>query len=79
LRVSLADGQLVFAPVEPEAAFRSYLEGALEVFGIEADETERAVMAGVWSVYEPAMAELREADLSAVEPERDADLSTDPK
>jgi hypothetical protein len=65
--------------VEPEAAFRSYLEGALEVFGIEADETERAVIIGVWSVYEPAMAELREADPSAVEPERDADLSRAPR
>jgi hypothetical protein len=64
--------------VEPEAAFRYYLEGALEVFGIEADETERAVMSGVWSVYAPAMAELREADLSAVEPERDADPSRAP-
>jgi hypothetical protein len=68
----------VFAAVEPEAAFRNYLEGALEVFGIEADETERAVMSGVWSVYAPAMAELREADLSAVEPERDADPSRAP-
>ena len=65
--------------MESEAAFRSYLEGALEVFGIEADETERAVMSGVWSVYEPALAELREADLSAVDPEPDADLSRAPR
>jgi hypothetical protein len=65
--------------VEPEVAFRSYLEGALDVFGIEADETERAVMSGVWSIYEPAMAELREANLSVVEPERDADLSQAPR
>ena len=65
--------------MESEAAFRSYLEGALEVFGIEADETERAVMSGVWSVFEPAIAELREADLSAVDPEPDADLSRAPR
>lgn len=65
--------------MESEAAFRSYLEGALEVFGIEADETERAVMSGVWSVYEPAIAELREADLSAVDPEPDAHLSRAPR
>lgn len=65
--------------MESEAAFRSYLEGALEVFGIEADETERAVMSGVWSVYDPAIAELREADLSAVDPEPDADLSRAPR
>ena len=65
--------------MESEAAFRSYLEGALEVFGIEADETERAVMSGVWSVYDPAIAELREADLSAGDPEPDADLSRAPR
>lgn len=65
--------------MESEAAFRSYLEWALEVFGIEADETERAVMSGVWSVYEPAIAELREADLSAVDPEPDADPSRAPR
>jgi hypothetical protein len=65
--------------VEPEVAFRSYLEGALDVFGIEADETERAVMSGVWSVYEPAIAELRKADLSAVDPEPDADPSRAPR
>ena len=65
--------------MESEAAFRSDLEGALEVFGIEADETERAVMSGVWSVYDPAIAELREADLSAVDPEPDADLSRAPR
>ena len=65
--------------MESEAAFRSYLEGALEVFGIEADETERAVMSGVWSVYDPAIAELLEADLSAVDPEPDADLSRAPR
>ena len=65
--------------MESEAAFRSYLEGALEVFGIEADETERAVMSGVWSVYDPAIAELREADRRAVDPEPDADLSRAPR
>ena len=65
--------------MESEAAFRSYLEWALEVFGIEADETECAVMSGVWSVYEPAIAELREADLSAVDPEPDVDLSRAPR
>ena len=48
------------------SAFQSYLEGALEIFGIEADETERAVMAGIWSIYEPAMELLRDADLGGV-------------
>lgn len=64
--------------VESGSAFQSYLEGALEVFGIEVDETERAVIAGVWSVYEPAMDLLREADLSGVAPEREIDLSRAP-
>ena len=38
-----------------ESAFQSYLDGALETFGIDADESERAVMLGVWSIYEPGM------------------------
>jgi len=63
--------------VPPESAFQSYLEGALETFGIEADETERAVMAGVWSLYEPAMQGLRDADLDG-ELELDVDLSKAP-
>jgi hypothetical protein len=61
-----------------ESAFQSYLEGALETFGIEADEIERMVMAGVWSLYEPAMTQLRDADLDAVELELHVDLSKAP-
>lgn len=61
-----------------ESAFQSYLDGALDTFGIEADETERAVMSGVWAIYEPAMEMLRDADLRAVEPETDVDLSRAP-
>jgi hypothetical protein len=64
--------------VEPETAFQSYLEGALETFGIEADETERAVMAGVWQVYREGMEMLTEADLTGVEPEQAPDLSRPP-
>jgi hypothetical protein len=64
--------------MEGEAAFRSYLASALELLGIEADETERMVMAGVWSVYEPGMEALRDADLDEVEPELRADLSHAP-
>jgi hypothetical protein len=62
----------------PESAFQSYLEGALESFGIEADDVERAVMAGVWSLYEPAMQGLRDADLDGVELEIGVDLSKAP-
>jgi len=64
--------------VTSESAFQSYLDGALETFGIEADETERAVMTGVWTIYEPAMELLRDADLREIEPELDVDLSRAP-
>ena len=59
-------------------AFQRYLDSALESFGIEADETERAVMAGVWSIWEPGMNLLRDADLDEVEHETDPDLSGPP-
>ena len=64
--------------MEGESAFRRYLEGALETFGIATDETERAVMLGVWSVYEPGMQQLRDADLDGIEAEMAADLSKPP-
>jgi hypothetical protein len=64
--------------VEAGSTFEDYLEHALELLGIEADETERMVMAGVWSLYEPGMEQLRDADLDEVEPEIRADLSKPP-
>jgi hypothetical protein len=64
--------------MEGESAFQRYLEGALETFGIAADESERAVMLGVWSVYEPGMQQLRDADLDGIEAETAADLSKPP-
>ena len=64
--------------MEAGAAFQRYLDSALESFGIEADETERAVMAGVWSIWEPGMSLLRDAELDGVEPELDADVSAPP-
>lgn len=64
--------------MEAESAFQSYLNGALELFGLEADEEERAVMAGIWSVYQPGMELLRDADLEAIEAEMGADLSKPP-
>ena len=64
--------------MEAESAFQSYLNGALELFGLEADEEERAVMAGIWSIYQPGMELLREADLEAIEAEMGADLSKPP-
>jgi hypothetical protein len=64
--------------MEASDAFGNYLRSALELLGIEADETERMVMAGVWSIYEPAMEQLRDADLDEVEPEPQVDLSKAP-
>jgi hypothetical protein len=64
--------------MEAGSAFQSYLDSALESFGIEADATERAVMVGVWSIWEPGMNLLRDADLDGVDPEPRADLSTPP-
>ena len=64
--------------VEGESAFQSYLNGGLDTFGINADEDERAVMLGVWAVYEPAMELLRDADLDGIEPELHPDLSKPP-
>jgi hypothetical protein len=64
--------------MEAQSAFQRYLDSALESFGIEADETERAVIAGVWSIWEPGMNLLRDADLDDVEAEPHPDLSGPP-
>ena len=64
--------------MEAGSAFQRYIDSGLESFGIEADETERAVMAGVWSLWEPDMSVLRDADLDGVEQEMDPDLGTPP-
>jgi hypothetical protein len=64
--------------MEGESAFQSYLIGALETFGIATDEAERAVMMGVWSIYEPGMDLLRDADLDEVAPEMQPDMSMPP-
>ena len=65
--------------MEGESAFQSYLNDGLELFGIAADEDEKAVMAGVWSVYEPGMELLRDTDLDGIEPEPHPDLSKAPE
>jgi hypothetical protein len=65
--------------MDAETALQSYLAGALETFGITADEEERAVMTGIWSLYQPGMELLRDFDLDGVELELHADLSSAPK
>jgi hypothetical protein len=64
--------------VAGEPDFDRYIQTSLETFGIDADETERAVMKGVLELYEPRMQQLRDADLEDVEPEPRADLSQAP-
>jgi hypothetical protein len=75
---SVAGVGVGFGIVEAGSSFDRYLEAGLEVLGIDADETERMVMSGVWSLYEPGMELLRDADLDEVEPEREIDLSAPP-
>lgn len=65
--------------MEAGDAFQKYLQSALETFGIEADEAERGVMTGVWSIYEPGMELLRDADLDGLQHELRADLSRAPE
>ena len=65
--------------MDPETAFESHIEGGLEVYGIEADETERAVMKGVFRLYQPALELLLAYDLSAAPEEPEPDLSRPPQ
>jgi hypothetical protein len=64
--------------MEAETPFQRFIDAGLVSFGIEADETERAVMAGVWSIWEPDMTLLRDADLDGVEQEMRPDLGAPP-
>ena len=64
--------------MDPDSAFDAYLNGALETFGIEADDVERAVITGVWKIYQEGMDLLTTADLSEVAPEPTPDLSRPP-
>lgn len=64
--------------MEAGSAFQRYLDSALESLGIETNETERAVIAGVWSLWEPGMTMLWDADLDGVEQELHPDLGAPP-
>jgi hypothetical protein len=65
--------------LDQETAFQSYIEGGLENFGIEADEVERAVMKGVFEIYQPALELLLEVDLDADAAEPSPNLSRPPE
>jgi hypothetical protein len=62
-----------------DQAFERYLDGGLANFGIEADETERAVITAVWGIYRDPLLRLLEVDLQGVEAEPRLDLSQAPR
>jgi hypothetical protein len=64
--------------VDAERVFESYVEAGLASIGVDADEIELAVIKAAWHAYQPQTDELWAADLSAVEPELDMDLSRAP-
>ena len=59
--------------------FEAFVPAGLASLGIEADETELAVMRAMHELYWPALAGLLELDLSGVEPEPLADMSRAPR
>jgi hypothetical protein len=65
--------------VDEDRAFRQYVDGALATFGIEADETERTVIAAVWGLYREPLLRLLATDLESVEPEAQVDPSRAPQ
>lgn len=64
-----------------DAADRSedFIPAGLAVLGIEADETELAVMGAMHQLLWPAIGELLALDLGEVEPELHPDLSRAPR
>jgi len=55
-----------------------FIASGLASLGIEADETELAVIAGVHKVFAPPIRELVEFDVESVTPEPNLDLSQAP-
>jgi hypothetical protein len=55
-----------------------FVASGLAILGIEADETELAVIAGVHRVFGPPIRELIEFETSEIIPERSLDLSQGP-
>jgi hypothetical protein len=63
----------------PPGDFDSFVPAGLASLGIEADEAELAVMRAAHELYWPVLSGLLEVDLSAIEPEPDADMSRPPR
>lgn len=56
-----------------------FIPAGLAAFGIEADETDLAVMGAAHQLFWGPICELLELDTSGVEPERNPDLSHPPE
>jgi hypothetical protein len=63
----------------PSGDFESFVPAGLASLGLEADEAELAVMRAAHELYWPAIAGFLQADLSAIEPEPNADMSRPPR
>jgi hypothetical protein len=55
-----------------------FIPAGLASLGIEADETDLAVMNAIHAMFWPAIRDLLALDLGRLEPERDEDLSRAP-
>jgi hypothetical protein len=63
--------------MEASESFESFVPAGLASLGVEADETDLAVMAAAHALYWPAIVELFEANFAAM-PEPGQDLSRAP-
>jgi hypothetical protein len=57
----------------------AFLTAGLATLGIEVDEIEMAVISATHELYWPPIAQFLDIDLSAVEPEPNADMSRAPE
>jgi hypothetical protein len=60
-------------------AANEFVSAGLASLGVEVDETDLAVIAAVHGFFWPSVLELLALDTSAVEPERNPDLSRAPE
>jgi len=65
--------------MEGSDRFEGFVPTGLASLGVEADEAELAVMRAAHELYWPAFAALLSANLGAVAPEEDPDMSRAPR
>jgi hypothetical protein len=64
--------------MEASGSFESFVPAGLASLGVEADETDLALMTGAHAIYWPAIQALMEAPIGAI-PEPHPDLSQAPE